>query len=232
MKNSDIKRLLYSSTNCTTEEAVMYLLGFPQSYIHHWVQHSEDPSDGEWLCSVGYDYLVGELEQAESDLAEAKLDKASGEIIADKQAELDRCEDQIEHTYIYRTLIANELAKGDSSKLLLDKLATKTAGYPRIDLCSLKNWAHEVLQISILDELNIGKPPKPAPKMRDQERAILDAIKKLGHNPQALPINSPGKPGVKSQVKKDIRHEPLFRSDKTFEKAWERLRDEGSVVDI
>lgn len=189
MKNSDIKRLLYSSTNCTTEEAVMYLLGFPQSQIQaYWMQYSDDPSDGEWLCSEGHDYLEDELEQAESDLAEAKLDKASGEIIADKQAELNRCKDQMGRAHAYRHAIDHELVKGDNSRLLLDKLATETAGYRRISLLSLKNWAHEVLQISILGELDIGKPPKPAPRITDQEGDISIGEKSKIASPPAIPV--------------------------------------------
>ena len=189
MKNSDVKRLLYSSTNCTTEEAVMYLLGFPQSQIQaHWVQYSEDPSDGEWFCSDGHDHLVDEVEQAGSDLAEAKLDKASDEIIADKQTELNRCKDQLDRAHAYRHAIDHELANGDNSRLLLDKLATETAGYRRISLLSLKNWAHEVLQISILDELDISKPPKPAPRIPDQEGDISISEKsKIASHP-AIPV--------------------------------------------
>jgi hypothetical protein len=57
-----------------------------------------------------------------------------------------------------------------------------------------------------------------------QERAIVNEIRKLGHDPLKLPAEPRGKPGVKAAVlsQLDVRVSP-FSGEKTFKKAWERL---------
>ena len=200
MPQPAIENALSYSPSCSIEDAVMYLLEFRQRDIQAlWVQHSDDPSDGEWISGAGYLELADSLELAESELAEAKYDKASDKIIADKQAELDHCIALNMRAHSYKCAIVAELAN-DNPKLRVDKLAKTKLSYPYITLLSLKRWAHEVLQISILDELGTVKPVNRVPKLRAQENAILDAIKKLGHDPKNFPKNLPGKPGAKKNV--------------------------------
>lgn len=234
MSNSRAENSLTYAASCTIEEAIMYLLGYSQGFVQaHWVQHSDDPADGEWVCCDGYNHLRDLLETAESEYAEAKYDKASGKIIADKLAELNRCKALNKQVHEYKSAIIDELALKDvSPKLLIDNLATTNLRYPYITLLSLKRWAHEVLQISILDELGTYKPVKRVPLLRAQENDILDAIKELGHDPKNFPKNLPGKPGAKNGVRQLVQHKPLFASSNVFDKAWERLRNDKSIIDM
>lgn len=214
--------------SCTVEEAALYMMGFPQSYLQpRWLQYSDDPSDGDWFGSEDYQNLAEERESAKIDLAEAKSDKAPEEVIAAKLAELDHCTEQLKLAHSYKTAIINELAKGATSGLHIDNIATLNARNPFITLLSLKRWAQESLNISILAELDNVAPIKPLPKMRAQEKVILDAIKKLGHEPQSLPKPLPGKSGVKAEVRENLLLHPLFKNKTTaFDKAWERLSKE------
>ncbi len=145
--------------SCTVEEAALYMMGFPQSYLQpRWLQYSDDPSDGDWFGSEDYQNLAEERESAKIDLAEAKSDKAPEEVIAAKLAELDHCTEQLKLAHSYKTAIINELAKGATSGLHIDNIATLNARNPFITLLSLKRWAQESLNISILAELDNVEP--------------------------------------------------------------------------
>ena len=149
-----IENTLNYAPSCTLEDAVLYLLGFPQKYVQaHWIQHSEDPTDGEWIPNDGYNLLEDTLELAKSDYAEAKHDNASDEIIAIKLAEIDRCIKQTKLAHSYSCSLVNEIAKGTNSLLLIDSIATKNHSNPYITLLSLKHWAVKNLNLSILDDL-------------------------------------------------------------------------------
>ena len=196
---------------------------------------TQDFINNSLICpeAVSYTHLdvykrQEEWESAISELAEAKFDKASEEVIAAKQAEITKCAHQVKLAHKYKTAIINELAKGVGfSRLHIDSTATLDARNPFITLLSLKRWAHESLNISILAELDNVAPIKPLPKMRAQEKVILDAIKKLGHEPQSLPKPLPGKSGVKAEVRENLLLHPLFKNKTTaFDKAWERLSKE------
>jgi len=218
--------------SCTVEDAAMYLMGYPQSYLQaKWMQYSDDPSDGEWLSIEGYQYLAEELDFAKSALAEAKFDKASEEVIAAKQAEITKCAHQVKLAHKYKTAIINELAKGVGfSRLHIDSTATLDARNPFITLLSLKRWAHESLNISILNELDTVKPIKTVSMARQQENVILDAIKKLGHDPQNLPKLQAGKAGVKATIKKTLMNHTLFKDKTTvFKRTWERLSGDNEI---
>lgn len=77
------------------------------------------------------------------------------------------------------------------------------------------------------------KPNQPSVRRRmpDQEEAILRELDRLGYSPQALPPSEPDKPGVKANVRKALAANPLFKATTAFDKAWERLRKEKSIVD-
>lgn len=72
---------------------------------------------------------------------------------------------------------------------------------------------------------------------RQQERAILERIVDLGYDPQSLPKNEPGKPGVKALVKAALTRsadgQKLFHhaSKTVFPHAWDRLRTFGEIRD-
>lgn len=72
----------------------------------------------------------------------------------------------------------------------------------------------------------------PVPRQRAQEDVVLNAIKKLGYDPLALPRNPSGKPGPKAAVRAALSQDQLFKEWSTvFDHAWERLRADGSIVD-
>jgi len=164
MSNSSAENSLAYAASCTLEDAVMYLLGYKQSDVQAiWHQSSDDPSDGEWLSSDGFNHLKDLLEAAESEYAEVKYDKRPDEIVAEKLAELNKCKEINNRAHGYKSAIIDELSRGDLN-LRTDKLATINLRDPFITLLSLKSWANDVLKISILEDLEspllISSTPK------------------------------------------------------------------------
>jgi hypothetical protein len=66
-----------------------------------------------------------------------------------------------------------------------------------------------------------------------QEIAVINKIRELGINPEAFPINAPGKRGRKADVCAAILQSPshLFPSQTVFKLTWERLRAARRIVD-
>lgn len=73
---------------------------------------------------------------------------------------------------------------------------------------------------------------KPIQRSAAQHAAILDAIRKLGHDPQRLPKNEPGKRGIKAAVRTALEGlNTIFPSRSTvFNKAWGRLLENGDIA--
>lgn len=73
---------------------------------------------------------------------------------------------------------------------------------------------------------------KPKQRSEAQDEAILKALRQMGHDPQRLPRNPPGKAGVKSQVWALLRtNKQVFGTYKVFKTAWQRLRDLSEIAD-
>lgn len=72
---------------------------------------------------------------------------------------------------------------------------------------------------------------KPLQRSSAQDSMILTAILKAGHTPLSLPVNEPGKAGVKAEIRNALRNEKLFTGSTVFDKAWERLRKQGDIAD-
>lgn len=72
---------------------------------------------------------------------------------------------------------------------------------------------------------------QPLQRGQAQDRAILSAIESLGLKAQALPRSPAGRPGVKMEIRRALKDNPLFVGDTVFDKAWERLRAAGDVGD-
>lgn len=66
---------------------------------------------------------------------------------------------------------------------------------------------------------------KPLQRQRHQEAEILRVLRELGHQPKALPKHVPGKRGVKAEVRGRLSF-----TVKVFDKAWERLSDDGEIA--
>lgn len=140
-----------------------------------------------------------------------------------KQMELNDATNKYKQLYSYRTAIINELAKGTSSSLHVFNTSPTDIRNPYITLLTLKIWAKKSLKISILKYLDEYNPAKTIKKPYERGSAIVDAIKYLGHDPQKLPKNPSGKPGVRAKVRELIQRPPLFNNPNIFDKAWEWL---------
>ena len=64
-----------------------------------------------------------------------------------------------------------------------------------------------------------------------QEAAILRTLQERGYDPKALPVASPGRAGVKAEIRAAIAVPPAFVSRKTFDDAWQRMRGHGDIAD-
>ena len=70
----------------------------------------------------------------------------------------------------------------------------------------------------------------PLQRTAAQDAAILCEIKKLGHDPMALPKNPDGKPGVKAAVRAALLSHSLFIGSTVFDKAWVRLTARADIA--
>ncbi len=71
--------------------------------------------------------------------------------------------------------------------------------------------------------------PAPLQRQQAQESAVLAQIKALGHDPQHLPKNQPGKRGVKADVRDALGDNPMLKDGTKFDKCWERLTGFGDL---
>lgn len=75
-------------------------------------------------------------------------------------------------------------------------------------------------------ELKIG-----AQKQRVQELRILELLFEQGYEALRLPPRVQGKRGTKAAIKRLALSEPAVFTDKSFELAWQRLRDAGEIAE-
>lgn len=227
------------SISCTIDEAVAYLLDLKQGPRRIYIA-SEDSRTDEYYDVSLHEILSNDSEAAEIDYSNAKAEKLPAEVIAEKCAELEKCEMRIAEARKYLSDLVEELAKEGASALRKDILATKNPQYPYITLSSLKQWADEKYGITLFDDLDSpgeiqtksqGHRP-PRLKLREQEKIILAEIKRLRYNPKALPKNEAGKSGVKAAVRDALKQNPLFEGTKVFDKAWQRLRDLKEIANV
>jgi hypothetical protein len=74
---------------------------------------------------------------------------------------------------------------------------------------------------------------EPVQRSKAQENAILNEIKKQNFSPLTLPINLPGKAGVKASVRSALLKSStsqFFEGSTIFDKAWDRLRKNGEIA--
>jgi len=82
-----------------------------------------------------------------------------------------------------------------------------------------------------LPEADTETQATPLQRSAAQDCAILTAIEQAGHNPLMLPVNESGRPGVKAAIRGALKGNTLFVGGTVFDKAWERLRSAGGIVD-
>lgn len=74
--------------------------------------------------------------------------------------------------------------------------------------------------------------PTAAPMLKQsaQEQRILELIEGASHDALKLPISEPGKKGIKSNIKAKALALPSLFTANSFDKAWQRLRDDGRLA--
>jgi hypothetical protein len=80
------------------------------------------------------------------------------------------------------------------------------------------------------NEAAVSAEQRPIQRAAAQNAAILEAIKTNGYVAKSLPKSKPGKSGVKATIRNAVATNSLFQG-KVFDKAWERLRSSGEIVD-
>lgn len=163
------------------------------------------------------------------------------DIASEKEAIVEHWDKLAKRARRYLIDIGDELSKPDSA-LRIDQATSAATGNVHITLKSLDLWARREYSVSILDD-EVARPVEDSDsviatdnkrarmKLRDQENAILEQIKALGHDPKKLPAYVRGTSGVKAAVKKALDSSGLFSATTAYNKAWERLRKEGAIAD-
>ena len=72
--------------------------------------------------------------------------------------------------------------------------------------------------------------PAPILKQLAQGNRILELLKSKGHDPLNLADRKAGKRGAKSEIRTLALSEPALFTKKTFNNAWQSLRDDGRVA--
>lgn len=71
----------------------------------------------------------------------------------------------------------------------------------------------------------------PLQRARAQDEEILQVIRKMGHEPTALPRGKPGVKGVKSIVRQEIGNKGMWEGKTVFDHAWDRLRANSDIAE-
>lgn len=227
-------------TGCTRDDAISIILG-----LGHWrlLPPREDATNEEIVNTDYITFCLAEYLHEKLDLLQSKYDFARWENlseadIAEKLAALDKFKEVIAKAKEYSFCFDDEIAKGESSAIRIHPssgLGSNTLYTIRsVELWARHNqygiFARNFLIVTNLEpqeslpadnnaEISVAQKPR----MRAQEEAILDELKRIGYDPKNLPANSPGKPGVKSKVRRVLKVTKLFIGKNTFKSTWERL---------
>ena len=226
-------------TSVTVDEAVAILLGWANGPVQ-FTSRNENPSLEEEEILDGLTYsLADALEELqtspESVKAEAAIESLSDTELAAKLAEVEQNKKVVQLANTYLCAVNDELNRGEQSELRVDgKLTNEYLTY--ITLTSFNEWMQDKYGRTILTPAATLIEPeatKPAHGQTglDQEAAILRSIRELGYSPDSLPHRANGAAGVKSVTRKALAMDPLFKAKRAFDKAWERLRADGSIND-
>ena len=241
--------------SCTKDEAVAKLLGWMRSPIRHLCFRVDEygcvlPEHLPTMHSLDVplmDFLDGQYESARIAFLDAVEGDATLPEIQEREAAIPIWGKRIENALAYLRDIERELAKGKGSMLIEQEATDETEG-ALLTLESLNLWAMSKYGISTIAEdsapqiqmersllpvsnSSASQAPNELPKLRAQEKAILDAIVDLGLDPKCLPRNGAGKRGVKFTVRAAMKGNDLFPSARVFDKAWERIRGFGDIAD-
>lgn len=246
--------VIVQETFCSVDTAVAKMLGWLRGSVRKRVVPVTEygipaealPTAHSLGCSV--DEQLRDLRDA----ARAKLFAdppvaLSENEISKMDSDVAMIEDLAERAAMYRAAIADELAQGSESMLRLAQSSFDSEDGVRITLTSLNEWAKHRFGVAIIpassperapviagqddsSEQKVAVQSVPRTKLRDQEKAILQEIRRQGHDPKNLPKSNPNGPGVKAKVWVVLKPSDLFVSSRVFEKAWDRLRKDGDIT--
>lgn len=204
MTASNNKYLIKFIKSCTKREAVARLLGWLIGPIYDNQELVEREEGIVYESDLVYaDSLDDTLENTfwllldshQRELDEAKAVNTPDDV-KKKNVALEKCIEKIMKADIFFADIEYELAKGESSALIIDQEATKKSGIPHILLRSLDLWARSKYRISILDTLEL-KPSANSQSADSQQSCVLkielsrtevnDALVSLAENPSESP---------------------------------------------
>lgn len=170
-------------TSCTKDEAAAKMLGWMRGFLRKQVinltEHCSIPADElPFLHSLEgslKENLNNQLHAAQRELNDVLLAGAADETIEEKLKAVSECNELIQKAGLYLSAIDDELTKGESSALRIDKDATETFGILLITLRSLDKWTREEYGISILDSPAIvNEPSKGAASTLRQDESRRD----------------------------------------------------------
>jgi hypothetical protein len=107
--------------------------------------------------------------------------------------------------------------------------------------CKYHSWVQRysmhrdlLVELTVHDEVALSGPealPVAIFRRRAQEAAILAAIRDMGNDPQKIPKFTPGKPGLKFDVRKTLAVSSIYFpiGGTQFNKAWDELRKSGEI---
>lgn len=153
------------STSCTKDVVVAKLLGWLQGPIRRkYINVTEDGISEDQLPYLHKmeepisEQLLELREVAHRKLVEAFNNGVGDDVLSELEGRVNLCDKKILLAAQYFRDIDDELAKGDSSKLRVDPVATVTPDNPYITLSTLDHWAKDKYGISVLN----ADPDQPA----------------------------------------------------------------------
>ena len=158
-------------TSVTEDRAVMLLLGWARDCLK-FRPPRPDVTDEEWELYESEpelpltDYLLQEKTSRENDWAEAKSDGLPTEEIEKKRVAMEEWDLMVAKVNIYRCDIHDELNKGDSAKLRIDKSKT-TPHCTYITVSSLDEWARAKYGIEVLVR------PRPIDRLTEPDAPVI-----------------------------------------------------------
>ena len=131
----------------------------------------------------------------------------------------------------WREIVLSAVQAGYLTDPILSLTFIRWALSKRFDLPKELVQEVERCSVSSLPGMSVDGADESKPVQRQgwQETRILEVIKELGHEANALPRNRKGKRGVKFEVYSKVRSESHFTGTTVFKKAWERLSSQKLI---
>lgn len=214
----------------------------PESFSMKIICSVTDDDCIEYICNECR--LLGEQKITKAYLSRAKdslitLNKETallGDVLVDEVSEviqrLAKLDDTPEH-------IKKDIE--DTNKNAYKFLKRKKSILSKPLKVNINHYGLYVKRLEI-EELLAASQPEQKPykksgeyKYQTQDRLILEQIKALGYDPQALPKQEQGKNGIKAVVRKLLDGQGVFKAHNAFNDAWKRLRKygmEGGIVEL